>query len=270
MSKGILIAAGCSFTDPDFRSLDSSLKESEKGGWSMWPEIIAERLNLKSVNMGKYGAGNDYIFNRVIDQLHIQKNIKLVVVMWSGWDRFNYMGKFITPISYFVSNNLKELQPSKEVLRDHVDLSAYDNIFFNMDQNAALKYSRYVIDTNLRYMFLLSYILKEKNIPYIFLQGVTAFSYQGLNIIKNIKFQYTTKMILDDLSHSIFFEKLDKDPNIIGFPFFETLGGFSVRGSIITENDIISPADLHPNKCGQIKIADIIMEFMNDRNISII
>ena len=267
MSKEILIAAGCSFTDPNFKSLDSSLEESERGGWPMWPEIIANQLNLKSINMGKYGAGNDYIFNQVIDQLYTQKNIKLVVVMWSGWDRFNYMGKLITPISYFVSNNLKELQPSKEVLRDHVDLSAYDDIFFNMNQNDALKYSKHVIDTNLRYMFLLSYILKEKNIPYVFLQGVTAFSYQGLNLVDNMKFKYTTKMILKDLSDNIFFEKLDKDPNIMGFPFFRPLGGFSVRGSMITEKEIISPRDLHPNKDGQVKISNNIIEFMINKNI---
>lgn len=269
MARDLLIAAGCSFTDPKFKSLDSSLEESERGGWPMWPEIISKQLNLKSINTGRYGAGNDYIFNQVIDQLHIQKNIKLVIVMWSGWDRFNYMGKFITPISYFVSNNLKELRPSKEVLRDHADLSAYDDMFFNMDQNDALKYSRHVIDTNLRYMFLLSYILKEKNIPYIFLQGVTAFSYQGLNLVDNMKFKYTNKMILKDLSDNIFFEKLDKDPNIMGFPFFRPLGGFSVRGSMLNEEDVISPRDLHPNKIGQVKIANAIMDFMADRNISL-
>jgi hypothetical protein len=262
MSREILLAAGCSFTDPNFRSLDASLKESEKGGWPMWPEIIAKRLNFKSINMGKYGAGNDYIFNQVVDQLHIQKNIKLVIVMWSGWDRFNYMGKLVTPIPYFLLNNLKELEPIKEVLKDHSNLSDYDNTFFNMDQDAALKYSKNLIDTNLRYMFLLSYILKEKNIPYIFLQGVKPFPYNGLNLVENIKFKYTTKMILNDLLNNVYFEKLDKDPNIMGFPFLKPLNGFCIRDFVITEKDIISPSDTHPNKHGQIKIANSIMDFM--------
>lgn len=267
MTKGLLIAAGCSFTDPNFKSFDTSLDESERGGWPMWPEIIAEQLNLKSVNTGKRAAGNDYIFNQVIDQLHIRKNIKLVIVMWSSWDRFNYMGEFITPIPYFITNNLKGVQPVKDVLKNHANLSAYDDIFFNMNQEDALKYSKHIIDTNLRYMFLLSYILKEKNIPYIFLQGVTAFSYEGLNYIENLKFKYTPGMILRDLSRNIFFESLDKDPNIMGFPFFESLGGFSARGSIITKKDVISLSDLHPNKAGQIKIANTIINFMNDRNV---
>lgn len=267
MNKGLLIAGGCSFTDPNFKSFDTSLNENERGGWPMWPEIIADQLNLKSVNTGKRAAGNDYIFNQVIDQLYTQKNIKLVIVMWSSWDRFNYMGKLITPIPYFITNNLKGVQPVKDVLKNHEDLSLYDDIFFNMDQNDALKYSKYLIDTNLRYMFLLSYILKEKNIPYIFLQGVTAFSYEGLNYIENLKFKYTTGMILRDLTHNIFFKKLDKNPNIIGFPFFESLGGFSARGSILNENNIISPRDLHPNKVGQVKIANVIMDFIINKNI---
>ena len=73
--KKLLIASGCSFT----WSLQQHLK--------FWPELLAEKLNMDFINLGKDGASNQYIHDLTIDTIYESKNIGLVVSAWSGFDR---------------------------------------------------------------------------------------------------------------------------------------------------------------------------------------
>ena len=270
MGKGILLAAGCSWTDQNFMSSDKSLSADNRGGWPMWPELIANRLNLQCINKGRSGASNEYIFNKVLDAIQIEKNIKLVVVMWSGWDRFMYLGENINPIAWVSFQNFeahKELNNNLNWSKTYAELSL-DNFFFNMDQKTLLKYTKRTIDDTLRYMFSLSSILKQYNIPYVFIQGVPPFILSYLHELKNIKFNYTSEMLFKDLLSSVYYKALSKDKNIIGFPFFKILNGYAIRNFMELE-DAITPIDWHPNRNMQVKISNIIMDHINDRNISL-
>lgn len=64
LNKKYLIASGCSFTEGHI------LKE--KGSWATY---FAKKYNLELINLGKGGAGNQYILSNVIQYSKIEKEI---------------------------------------------------------------------------------------------------------------------------------------------------------------------------------------------------
>lgn len=65
-------ALGCSFTN--YR-------------WTTWPEIVAEDLNVTHFyNLGRGGAGNEFIFNNLmqVDQLYDLNENDLVMICWTN------------------------------------------------------------------------------------------------------------------------------------------------------------------------------------------
>jgi len=88
MSKKILFAAGCSYTDKDYMSFDDSLPKEEMGGWKFWPEIMADELNLTCVNSGKSGRGSDFMFNETMKAIAMYGDrLDTIAILWSGSDR---------------------------------------------------------------------------------------------------------------------------------------------------------------------------------------
>ena len=89
--KKTLLVSGDSYTDQDWLSefhpeLDTS--------WPKWPEILAKKLNMNCVNLGKAGAGNEYIYSSLLDYISnplISKDsIGLVIAGWSQIQRKDY------------------------------------------------------------------------------------------------------------------------------------------------------------------------------------
>ena len=77
-----LICSGDSYTD--------NLRPQNESKLS-WPNFLATKLNAKKlINIGSSGAGNEEIFGRTIDEIHLHKNIDLMVVMWSEFNRFDW------------------------------------------------------------------------------------------------------------------------------------------------------------------------------------
>ena len=84
--KKILLVSGCSFTDKNFVSdyhpeIDTS--------WPKWPELLAEKLNMDCINLGKMGAGNEYIYISLLEQIVKMKSsdIGLIIPAWTGAGR---------------------------------------------------------------------------------------------------------------------------------------------------------------------------------------
>jgi len=77
-----LICAGDSYTDVTRVGNSSSL---------VWPNFLAEKIKAKHlINIGSSGAGNYEIFSRIVDEITLNKNIDLVVVMWSEFPRLDF------------------------------------------------------------------------------------------------------------------------------------------------------------------------------------
>ena len=75
-----LLAVGCSYTDncwtkpKPYMLPKGELNEGSKVGWehgfSVWPEILAEKLGMECYNFGASGQGNSYILEKTYDQIN--------------------------------------------------------------------------------------------------------------------------------------------------------------------------------------------------------
>ena len=79
--KEVLLTSGCSFTDNWW---------TKKHNIPVWPELFAKQIDMQCINLGKRGLGNDYILNSIVDKVATEKNIGLVVVMWSEFGRIDF------------------------------------------------------------------------------------------------------------------------------------------------------------------------------------
>lgn len=78
-----LIASGCSFTEYE---------------WPTWVAMLSPQFD-ETYNYGKSGAGNEYIFHSIVEadtDLKLTKD-DLVIIMWSGYYRFDYFQQGNTP-----------------------------------------------------------------------------------------------------------------------------------------------------------------------------
>lgn len=88
--KKILLVSGCSFTTCNYQSYYHPVRDFTS--YHKWPELLAEKLNMRCVNLGRSGAGNEYISNSIIDRIEtINKSmIGLVLPAWSQCRRRDY------------------------------------------------------------------------------------------------------------------------------------------------------------------------------------
>ena len=235
--KKILLVSGDSWTDKSFISdfhpnLDTS--------WPKWPEMLAKKLDMDCVNLGKMGAGNEYIFSSLLDEIVSLDNIGLVIAAWSpchrkDWRRYN-----------FWHNNAWD--PNKEIGINNNDITSHINKSF-------------------RYYYSLQEVCKSKKIPLKHFQMLHMFSgYVYANphsIISADKKDRKRFEILKHIHHSPYFDKINDD--FKGWPGDGTLGGYCIEKNLWDGDEekkkyTISKADKHPNAIGQKKIMDFIYE----------
>ena len=122
--RDVVLALGCSFTDPNFRAdnVPSEFPEHLRGGWKMWPEIFTDRLSerdgkkYKLVNLGKSGTSMQYAFRMFFEQWSAKKQF-LKVVLWGGtqWSRLEHETRnFNTSISLFDDNRMRYANYKKD------------------------------------------------------------------------------------------------------------------------------------------------------------
>lgn len=89
MKRDIYITSGCSYSDPDFVTVDPDYTTE----YDMWMTVLRKRLGVDSkkwFDLGKGGACNRYIFNSIVKQCSEvgPENVKTIFVSWSGFDRY--------------------------------------------------------------------------------------------------------------------------------------------------------------------------------------
>ena len=82
MTKKLLIASGCSYTDPAFPLY-------EPNNITVWPELVATELGIEHLNLAHKGGSNDYICNSVTDAVldNLDRDIT-VMVLWTSSNRW--------------------------------------------------------------------------------------------------------------------------------------------------------------------------------------
>ena len=151
----------------------------------MWPELVAEKLNLNSMNIGKSGQGNSLIINDTIRTLiDHQENVEAVMILLSGWDRAQlFNGNCITPI-HVICNILYDRANLSRSLFFNNDL-AQDSLihYVNSFHNFFVQLYKDSIKQTLTAVYTLIHLCESLNIKYVFAQGVDNWDHKNLDKI---------------------------------------------------------------------------------------
>ena len=231
-SRKKLIAIGCSYTEHYFTSHQSPNLDFD---FPRWPQHLADMLDMECINLGKAGSGNDQILAKTVDATLNEKNIGLVVLMWSEWQRIGFQRNKNW-------NRWRHVNP-----RDTEGL----NKFILENQNV-FHATRNTMRT---------FIHAEKNlsdIPYMFLQGTQAIFYNEYQSRREVSKEILTSPYFDYIESNI-------SDRFIGWPLMSEIGGYCIH-DILDKKDPsrskfrISRTDTHPNAAGHKFIADFLYE----------
>ena len=239
--KKILLVSGCSNTDKDFYS---ELHPELDTSWPKWPELLAKKLDMDCVNLGKSGAGNEYIYRSLLNYItrNDTSNIGLVIPAWTQCNRKDYQ---------------------------EGNLGRYTNA--RVDPNGdVFSWARRSLDN-----FLSFQILCEKyNLPYMHVHMLHLYK----NWLDGLRFKDMDPLNLNGFRHVYPGDK-EKDnkklikiigdyedriniKKFIGWPLSSEYGGFCLQEKYISLffKTQISKLDSHPNKLGQKKIMEVIYD----------
>jgi hypothetical protein len=234
-SRKKLIAIGCSFTE---HYLNNPMSPDFDHNFPRWPQHLADKLDMECVNLGRCGAGNQQISSKLIDTVLSEKNIGLVVLMWSEWIRQDFQDP---------ANGWYSFHPH----RDNSETEKYP--IDSKSRNSILQYNNTydVTMKSLRHFLIAQMLLKD--IPYLMIQGPVPVSDIG---------EHWKKALPAPMINSKIFDEINPD-QFIGWPILKQIGGYTVI-DILDKVDPerkqlrISDEDSHPNAEGHKIIAQEI------------
>lgn len=200
-------AFGCSFTDYY---------------WTTWPEIIAEDLQVPEFyNLGKIGAGNEYMLNKLmqIDQLYHLNEDDLVIICWSNVTREDryIKGKWLTLGNIY---NLTGTYRSEKIPKEIIDA------FYSNPQDLLLHDFAFVKSARM--------LLEHRKVKWHFLQMLNTFD----------------KLDQYDQIHSInneFEELTDIEKTFIKPSFYDVLWNGKIYNKLLKMQEQGNFIDLHPS-----------------------
>ena len=156
----MLLTLGCSFTVKRF------------DGDQPWPHILAKMTKKELLNISHEGVSNQWMFRNMISALQEYKNISLIVVSLTNWDRLevpyhDYAG---------FASKTKSLKP-KQVIADrpHPLYDSYAQYYNTL----------YYVDNTASYILAMTNLAESKGIPIIFIQPLLPFNNSGISKIKS-------------------------------------------------------------------------------------
>tara|TARA_Y100000361_G_scaffold153459_1_gene175316 strand:+ start:428 stop:1129 length:702 start_codon:yes stop_codon:yes gene_type:complete len=216
-----LVAVGCSYTDPCYT-------------FPVWPELLAKKLNFKCINLGQSGSGNECIFSKSLDILVKEKNIGLMVVMWSEFQRMDYYLGDIRgwdAIHYNVDGMIRNVRKWKEDVVDLLDTNGYNN-------------KKHQINRTLRFMYSLQKLCGMYDVPFLQVFGTEPCP-------QNEKYDAGKTML-----NSPFFDSIE----CLGWPVIDNMGGWTIDTKLNRDTHRISERDSHPNKEGHEVMSEILFD----------
>ena len=255
-----LLAVGCSFTDEKFESM---VHPELDCSWPKWPEVVGKKLGYNVVNLGKSGNSNDAIFKSAQDYI-IDHKVDMICALWTQGHRLNIHD--MSNINWTWS--FMDKKPNDLGDRSQKDM-------FNKDEfSRLLRYKHTALPNEyLRYIYMLDQLGKyNNNIPVYHMQGLRVYyPYHSFPLAKaeTMEKEYA-KAFLD----SPYFNILDKQTNIYGWPLLPELGGSNYfdgpnlashtwkEMQALTLKYRISDEDSHPNARGHKIIASRFMEII--------
>jgi lysophospholipase L1-like esterase len=249
--------------------------------YQVWPNFLGEKISKNEhfitskdlMNLGSSGAGNYEIYSRTVDAISSQKNIGLVVVMWSEFPRvdfevdlrnfkadkettknkFGYMsyirlykGKTRYPV-YF-----ENWHPEKVLTIERKGIITIDNkgkkvVIPSWKYKLSELFDLKKINNNysginafIRYAYSIQAICDNENIPLIQIMGTRPVVNDGVwpDVTDTTESAHLNSAWQECCSIMIRHPMLEKiKNNFIGWPVFKELGGFNVD-DLIEQNDI--------------------------------
>ena len=240
-----LISIGCSYTE-------HYIHTETKLDFPRWPELLADKLDMDCVNLGKRGMGQEYMVAQLLDTLIAEKNISLVVIMWSEWQRMDFKFRSGKGTDGWVA------------IHPHRDNSKIERYPINREGRLALLEHNNVLAAtmrSLRFFLIAQKLLKD--IPYLMLQGCNPFNLQdetdevNWEEVTKIRKQAIGQMLDSPITDEIYEDKF------IGWPVINRIGGYCAD-NILDKLDPdriklrVSGNDTHPNGDGHKVISDHI------------
>ena len=228
--KGKLIVSGCSYTDNIW---------IESHGFTPWPELLAERLGVKCVNLGASGAGNEYILSSLMEMI-FEKNIGLMIAMWTQPARMDFPCDGGRSFKGWVHVHMNDNQHFSDWKHD-------TRRIFRQIQIGTFPT---LMDKSVRECYMFQLMMESLGIPYLQIQGCRP----SLNA--------QNSLCVESLVQGKFTDKMNED-TFIGWPIMAELGGTSID-LLLDELDPskkklrISQTNQHPNEEGHKVIADYL------------
>jgi lysophospholipase L1-like esterase len=263
-SRKKLIAIGCSYTEHNLTSINSPDVDFD---FPRWPQHLADMLDMDCVNLGRSGSGNDQILAKTVDVVLNEKNIGLVVLMWSEWQRVNFQ-------RYKDQSVWHHIRPYASSTDDHnlVD-ETWRKIWLSLSN------TRHATRQTLRQFIHAEKLLRD--LPYLFIQGTFNLPFYSTTKLKTIdcgegtpyekrnfsKVNNSRRMTTNEIIISPYFDYIEKNigDKFIGWPIMHEIGGYSIDNILDKEDPErlkyrISEDDSHPNAAGHKFIADFLCE----------
>ena len=258
MPKNEILIVGDSFTagvnprDKNGSSLWPKGGPMINPAFPLWPELFAKKLNMSYRNLACGGRGNQWIYNRVVDNYDGEK---LIVVLWSDYDRLDFEKETIT-----LRLDLKK--DAFKVNKFYSSLNSARTIerrgkVFDVLHDAGLIDPKYNFEKSIRLVLSFQNFCEVNDVRYFHAQGFhptslpsTVFSqHDFLKYFINLKIAWGIN-----------------DEHFLGWPMFNEIGGFTITDKL-DELDPerkrlrVSDEDTHPNIEGNQVIANIFYHF---------
>ena len=251
--KKKLIVSGCSY-------VDDYAKSQNMESFPIWPDLLAKKLDMECINVGKCAAGNKEIFSNTVDEIVKQKNIGLVILMWSEFQR----------VSFYLDRkkSWKSFHPDRDFLTAEWQDQFYDSVKDNplkkeMSYRVSKELKAFGMEgikggtyDSIRLMYSFQSICENLQVPF--------FQVQGPNPIMSKKGKLGQKELCLNILNSEYLDKINKE-TFLGWPIMPQISGFNIDYHLDLINSDrtvlrISPEDTHPNGEGH----EIINEILYD------
>ena len=276
-NRKILLAGGCSFTEHTQISIcDSSLITD----FPRWPKVLAEKLDMECVNLGRSGWSNQLISTSIFEYImeNPKKKIGLVCCLWTDYTRTSiynmpeWQSIMNTPLlSSFAKKSddlsfqtgsdtfrkkYKEVENVSDIMNlwrigpdKFLDLLCY---YVKSSHTEIKTIVENIIKNNIKIFHDLECMLLLRDIPYLYLQGPSPFFYQP-----HLKKDRELEKIYAPSNEQILFyllkyEKYFNKEKFIGWPGYKKGGWYGA----VHCGDWISEMDLHPNEKGHRTMAN--------------
>ena len=280
MKRDLLIAGGCSFTDPGFMTYDTTVPKNERGPWPMWPEHLANHLSLRCMNVGLSGSGADNIFNSVFESISKNKGrVHTVAILWSDCSRSQMYHSYLMNIIAELTDqrdisHWEKPDGSKFRLKGWMEDLGIEDLALKFYNQTPFPYYMYenMVNNQMGKIAAMISICESLDINLVMLQGVEFIGNHSLDNLINQGIvpehtRLTDSILAKYILTSPYFEQIENSKTFIGFPFTKMLGGYSLDE--LRSNRVgplkyaVSETDNHPNAEGQEFIASMFIEKLN-------